>query len=92
MTPFLRAALPLERREALVGIPLENIKPGMGLIVLRGPQVRSPIGAYGIETEFLEDRTWQGCLLVALSVSAPYVACRIYWPTSLAGARDKAKP
>lgn len=75
-----------------MGISIENLKPGMGLVVLRGPMVRTPIGAYGLETEFLEDRTWQGCLLIVCGVSAPYVACRVFHPGSVSQHGKKKDP
>jgi len=70
-----------------VGIPVENITPGMGLVMLRGPMKTEPRGAYGLEVDTVEDCWLQGCLLVAVAISPPFLLCHVHKPSETAYSR-----
>lgn len=68
-----------------MGIPIENIKPGMGLVVLRGPKrkrrSRDPFSVFDCASDVIveeEDVSWNGSLLICLAVSPPYLLCRFH--------------
>ena len=74
-----------------MGILIEDMTPGLCLVVIEGEKWKQPIGPWSEQTRTMEDRSLHGFILEVIAVTPPYVLVKTLYPELLQGVEMRHK-